>query len=219
VELHRRIELHNRGNIPLEDAADIAYDSVGEDTSGPGGPGAFETFKASRFGSDLPLYVEVPFDLRVGDGAWVRGRIDAIYPDGDDGWEVVDFKSGRRSRDPASRVQLEAYALAVASEGFSVGGPQRLAVTFAYFGDGLEEVREEVGDTWLAGARTHLEDILEQIGRGRWDATPSPACHRCDFQRFCEPGKAWVEEQIDARQDPPEPDASDQPAPGSASPG
>lgn len=192
VELHRRIELHNRGNIPLEDAEDIAYDAVTEDPVGAGGPGAFATFKTSRFGTILPLYVEVPFDLRVGEGAWVRGRIDAIYPDGEEGWEVVDFKSGRRSRDPAALVQLEAYALAVASGGFSVAGPRHLAVTFAYLGDGLEEVREEVDDTWLAGARRHLEEILDRIEKGDWTPDPSPACRHCDFQRFCEPGKAWL---------------------------
>ena len=48
-------------------------------------------------------------------GRVVRGRMDAVFGDGDDGWLVVDWKTGRRPSGAAARaaaVQLAAYRLA-----------------------------------------------------------------------------------------------------------
>jgi DNA helicase-2/ATP-dependent DNA helicase PcrA len=210
VELHRQIELHNRGNIPLDDADDLDYDAVDADADADAGTEAetdarpaagrrssFQTFKDSRFGTVLPVHVEAPFDLRVGDGAWIRGRIDAIYPTPNDGWEIVDFKSGRNRHDPAAAVQLQAYALAVTAPGFTAELPDDLQVTFAYFGEGLDEVTETVDAAWLAEAESRVTSILEQIDAQVWDPTPSAACRICDFQRFCDAGQAWAEENPD----------------------
>jgi DNA helicase-2/ATP-dependent DNA helicase PcrA len=51
--------------------------------------------------------VEAPFQLVLGDRV-VRGRIDAVYRT-DDGYDVVDWKTGRTSADA---VQLAVYRLA-----------------------------------------------------------------------------------------------------------
>jgi len=105
---------------------------------------------------------------------------------------VVDFKSGRHRQDPVRRLQLQAYAVAV-DEGALAGEiPDTLTVTFAYFGDGLEEVSEPVDESWLADARSHIRRVLDGIGSEDFTATPSAACHHCDFARFCEPGRAWL---------------------------
>ena len=77
------------------------------------GDGHQDLVEVSRFASDRPLAVEAPFELPIGE-AVVRGRIDAVYGT-DDHWEVVDFKSGRPSDDPAVDLQLDAYAVAVAA--------------------------------------------------------------------------------------------------------
>jgi len=196
VELHRKIELHNRGNIPMDDADDASYDAVVDDadpapTEPAGGRPAFEVFRESRFGTTLPIHVEAPFDLRVADTAWVRGRIDAVYAS-DGGWEVVDFKSGRKRENPAARVQLQAYALAVTSPGFAARPPTDLDVTFAYFGDGLVEVTESVDADWLEEAERRITGICHEIAAQVWDPSPSQACHTCDFQRFCAAGTEWV---------------------------
>ncbi len=197
VELHRKIEIHNRGNIPLDDIDEIVYDTTPDgrddaEASTAGRPNAFKVFKTSRFGTVLPVHVEMPFDLRVSEGVWVRGRIDAIYPHSENGWEVVDFKSGRNRNDPAATVQLQAYAMAVTAPGFSAAPPDPLKVTFAYFGDGLDEVSQDVDGEWLENAQDRLGELFGGIEAQDWTPTPSPACHHCDFQRFCEPGKEWV---------------------------
>jgi DNA helicase-2/ATP-dependent DNA helicase PcrA len=77
-------------------------------------------FEAGEWGKRWPADVEVPFETRVSDRL-VRGRIDAIFNDAEDGGiDVVDWKTGRAPV-PGSRaeravaVQLAAYRLAWAA--------------------------------------------------------------------------------------------------------
>lgn len=191
VDVHRRIELHHRGVLPLEEADPDLYDVPEHGETQESWTAPYDVYVASRFAESRPALVEAPFELDVGD-LIVRGRVDAIYREGDD-WEVVDFKSGRPSDDPAVRVQLEAYALAVQRGAFGASPPTRLQVTFAYLGGGLVE-RSELADTrWLETAGEHLEEIALGIVSERYDPTPSPTCRRCDFLTFCPAGKAFLE--------------------------
>ena len=72
-------------------------------------------FEASEWATRTPAEVEVPFEMAV-DGRVVRGRMDAVFGSDEDGWLVVDWKTGappdaaRRPR--AAAVQLAAYRLA-----------------------------------------------------------------------------------------------------------
>jgi DNA helicase-2/ATP-dependent DNA helicase PcrA len=191
TELHRRIELHNRGTVPLDDDLTGFYDVEPGEQAEPPSADAFTSFQGSRFAVTKPRFIEVPFDLRI-DEARIRGRIDAIYED-DEGWEIVDYKSGRPSNDPSRRVQLEAYAVAAVEVPFASERPGQLRVTFAYFGDGVAETSEAVDVAWISGARGHLADLVAAASAEQYEPTPSPACHSCDFLRFCDEGKAWVE--------------------------
>jgi CRISPR/Cas system-associated exonuclease Cas4 (RecB family) len=190
VELHRKIELHNRGVMPLDLAEPDTYDFAPDEAEPR--PDAYTTFESSRFGKTKPRWVEVPFRLSWEDRR-IRGRIDAVYDVGG-AWEVVDFKSGRDRPDPARIVQLQAYAVAVAEGSLGPERPESLAVTFAYFGDGLEEISEPVDDTWLEAARSRIDGILRGISAEQFEPAPSAACHHCDFVKFCEAGRAWLAE-------------------------
>jgi DNA helicase-2/ATP-dependent DNA helicase PcrA len=64
-------------------------------------------FAASPYSDRDPVAVEAPFTLQL-DGRIVRGRIDAVFADGDRGYEVVDWKTGE-SGDP---LQLAIYRIA-----------------------------------------------------------------------------------------------------------
>jgi DNA helicase-2/ATP-dependent DNA helicase PcrA len=71
-------------------------------------------FEASEWAQRTPAEVEVPFEMTIGERV-VRGRMDAVFPDGDDGWLVVDWKTGRKptgAAAAAAAVQLAAYRLA-----------------------------------------------------------------------------------------------------------
>ncbi|MGH3362973.1 MAG: PD-(D/E)XK nuclease family protein, partial [Nocardioides sp.] len=66
-------------------------------------------FEAGPFATRVPHAVEAPFAL-VLDGQVVRGRIDAVYADGPDGYLVVDWKTNRAPT--ADALQLAIYRLA-----------------------------------------------------------------------------------------------------------
>lgn len=189
TQVHRRIELHQKGSIPFEEISQEIYDVPDGDSR----PGAFRTFEKSRFASTPASRVEAPFTLFLNDDFKIRGRIDAIYED-EGAWEIVDFKSGRPSSDPARGVQLEAYAVAGHDVDLGLTLPESMEVTFAYLGDGLHEETARVDDQWLERARVHLQKLAEAIDAGEFDPTPSARCHQCDFLQFCAAGQEFVNE-------------------------
>jgi DNA helicase II / ATP-dependent DNA helicase PcrA len=69
-----------------------------------------EAFLRTPFADRVPYAVEVPFQLALG-GRVVRGRIDAVYRDGDT-YEVLDWKTGHPEVSPADPLQLAVYRLA-----------------------------------------------------------------------------------------------------------
>jgi DNA helicase II / ATP-dependent DNA helicase PcrA len=188
-EIHRRIELHQRGQVPFEDLAPDLYDSV--DDGGDAEPGGYVAYEQSRFATTRARLVEAPFTLALDNGYLIRGRIDAIY-DHEGRWEVVDFKSGRRRDDPSRIVQLEAYAVAVDEIDFAGTRPTSVDVTFAYLGGGLEEMTARADDAWVTAARDHLIELTDAIDSGEFGESPGEWCHHCDFLQFCEPGRQQV---------------------------
>ena len=193
VEVHRKIELHNRGTISFEDLDDDLYDVP----AGPGGgtlpeKDVFEVFLASRFAEKTPRYIETPIDLKIGN-ARVRGRIDAVYENEDGSWEIVDYKSGRHRGDESAFVQLEAYAAAATDGAIATNPPDDLTVTFLYLGGSEpEEISREADDAWLQEATTHLLSLVEEAAGPEFPATPSANCTHCDFIKFCEAGKTYL---------------------------
>lgn len=75
-------------------------------------------FAVSSWATRTPIDVEVPFDMVIGNRV-VRGRIDAVFADGDGGATVVDWKTGEPPDTPEARqhsaIQLAVYRLAWAS--------------------------------------------------------------------------------------------------------
>lgn len=69
-----------------------------------------ETFRRSEWAHRAPAHVEVPVETRIGDVV-VRGRIDAVFRDADGGWDLVDWKTGRRPS--AAQLKVKAVQLAV----------------------------------------------------------------------------------------------------------
>ena len=76
-----------------------------------------EAFLASVWADRVPAQVEVPFATVVA-GVVVRGRMDAVFPEGPGGargWDVIDWKTGAPPEGEAAAaaaVQLAAYRLA-----------------------------------------------------------------------------------------------------------
>jgi DNA helicase-2/ATP-dependent DNA helicase PcrA len=193
TELHRRIELHNLGVIPLDHAEDAEYDDDGESGDGDHQPRTdpWRSFVSSRFHEASPILVETPFEITL-DGRSLRGKVDAVYGD-DDRWEIVDYKSGAPGASDARRVQLQAYALAGSAGALGREMPDDVDVTFAYFGTSpATEITEGIDPPWLDEASTTIGDLLAQAQEGPFPAHPSPACRWCDFLHHCAEGRRQV---------------------------
>jgi DNA helicase-2/ATP-dependent DNA helicase PcrA len=194
VQFHRSVELHNLGKVPLADLDEITYDmpALGWGEAAATGDDPYEVFMGSRFADQRARFAEVPIDLGFG-AVRVRGRIDAVYESAPGRWEIVDYKSGRLSDDPALDVQLQVYAIAAADGAVAEPVPDEMSVTFAFFGGGEYAQRSVVvDDDWLRAARERVEDLSGRFERDEFDPTPSDACHRCDFASFCEAGRAFL---------------------------
>ncbi|HET9516404.1 MAG TPA: PD-(D/E)XK nuclease family protein, partial [Actinoplanes sp.] len=94
-----------------------------------------EAFLAGEWADRTPVDVEVPFATTIG-GVTIRGRMDAVFADPDGGFDVIDWKTGRRpdaaDEGPAA-VQLAAYRMAWAS--LAGVPPQRVRAGFYYVRD------------------------------------------------------------------------------------
>ena len=193
TQFHKKVEHHNLGVVTLDEPT-LDTPAAGE----PAGDATIErvdpwrAFEESRFADLKANFSEVPFVLEIGGGI-VRGKIDAIYTDEDGSWEIVDYKSGKRRDDAARKVQLEAYALAIADGTVSLTIPETMDVTFAYFGGGAcEEDTVAVDDDWMAAARSHVATLMGAAADGPFEANPSPACRYCDFLHLCVAGQEEV---------------------------
>ncbi|MFH8794486.1 UvrD-helicase domain-containing protein [Streptomyces sp. NPDC017941] len=111
-----------------------------------------EAFERTEYARRTPHRVELPFQLAVA-GRVIRGRMDAVYKDGDGDdttYEIVDWKTGRTQN--ADPLQLAVYRLAWAEQhGIP---PESVRATFLYVRSG-----ETVRPTNLPG-RAELERIL-----------------------------------------------------------
>ncbi|MGK5679120.1 UvrD-helicase domain-containing protein [Actinoplanes sp. URMC 104] len=76
-----------------------------------------EAFLAGEWADRTPIEVEVPFATTIA-GVVVRGRMDAVFADTANRFDVIDWKTGRRPEGAdadAAAVQLAAYRIAWAS--------------------------------------------------------------------------------------------------------
>ncbi|WLQ06700.1 ATP-dependent helicase [Arthrobacter oryzae] len=113
-----------------------------------------ETFRNSEWAHRAPAHVEVPVETRIGDVV-VRGRIDAVFRDADGGWDLVDWKTGRRPAGgqlKVKAVQLAVYRLAWAR---LKGVPlDSVRAAFYYVGE------DQVVRPHDLGTAEQLEDIV-----------------------------------------------------------
>ena len=95
-----------------------------------------ERFRESPWAAREPLEVEVAVEMVLA-GVAIRGRIDAVFPDGDDGVIIVDWKTGAPPAGgvgAARATQLAVYRIAYARlRGLD---PARVRAAFYYAGTG-----------------------------------------------------------------------------------
>ena len=107
TQFHEWLEKHLKANTLFNDE-DLDYqDNLESDTK-------LEDLKKrwleSEWADLTPFDLEVPFETVIA-GTLVRGRIDAIYKNGEN-YEVVDWKTGSTKLGEAEAIQLAIYRMA-----------------------------------------------------------------------------------------------------------
>ncbi|MET9763984.1 UvrD-helicase domain-containing protein [Streptomyces sp. NPDC006372] len=123
-------------------------------------------FERTEYAHRTPYRVEAPFQLAIA-GRVVRGRIDAVYKEGDGAeatYEIVDWKTNRsRTADP---LQLAVYRLAWAEQ--QGVPPESVTAAFLYVRSGEVERPDALPDRAAlerllleepAGEEPHSEDV------------------------------------------------------------
>jgi DNA helicase-2/ATP-dependent DNA helicase PcrA len=175
--VHRWIETRHGPQGALLDAD---YESAGIVS------GLQASFASSAYSDPVPVSVEAPFELVVG-GHLIRGRVDAVYAQGDT-LELVDFKTGRRPAegDPSAETQLLVYAVAaVDAWGHK---PELLRASFVYLhADGTPATAVDVPLTpeRIDAARAELASAITRIDNGEATTNPGAWCARCDYAAVC----------------------------------
>jgi DNA helicase-2/ATP-dependent DNA helicase PcrA len=128
-----------------------------------------ETFRNSEWAHRAPAHVEVPVETRIGDVV-VRGRIDAVFRDADGGWDLVDWKTGRRPA--AGQLKVKAVQLAVYRLAWArlKGVPlDSVRAAFYYVGE------DQVVRPHDLGTAEQLEDIVTAALAGTTGMAKVPA--------------------------------------------
>ncbi|MGY1592719.1 ATP-dependent helicase [Geodermatophilus sp. SYSU D00708] len=106
-------------------------------------------FLASEWADRQPVEVEVPFETPLGP-LTLRGRIDAVFADGDGGYEVVDWKTGP----PPSGAELAAAGVQLAA--YRLGWSRLIGVPVERVSAGFHHV--------AAGVTVRPVDLLDEAG-------------------------------------------------------
>ena len=134
---HLWIEKHLKGSSIFDDEDFDLLAPIEEDR-------ALEELKAkwltSEWASRTAFDVEVPFETVIA-GTLVRGRIDAIYKT-EQGFEVVDWKTGSTVLDEDSAIQLALYRLAWAA--LSGTPVENVTAAFHYVPTGVTDRRSNL---------------------------------------------------------------------------
>jgi DNA helicase-2/ATP-dependent DNA helicase PcrA len=127
------------------------------------------------------LHTEEGFEMRVGD-AVVVGRIDRMDDLGGGRVAIVDYKTGKpRSQEDADEsLQLSIYALAAKSKWGYVAD----RLVFYNLEDNTPVVSCR-GTTDLEAAKNRVQEVMDKIQAGAFEAKPGYHCRFCAFRNLC----------------------------------
>jgi DNA helicase II / ATP-dependent DNA helicase PcrA len=128
-----------------------------------------------------PIYLEQSFSFKIND-LKIGGKIDRIDDAGDGMVEIIDYKSGKKTKDADDGLQLTIYALA-ATEQFSKP-VDRIKLSYYFLEDG-EKVTSVRTIEQLEDARKHLLAIRDEIEKSDFACSGSLLCKNCEFKMLC----------------------------------
>jgi DNA helicase-2/ATP-dependent DNA helicase PcrA len=137
TEFHNWVESYLKAETLFDDDDLDYFDPIEED-------GKLEDLKKkwldSEWAKKSPVQLEVPFETVLA-GVLIRGRIDAVYKT-ENGYEVVDWKTGSKKLGESAAIQLAMYRLAWAKiAGVDVS---QVSACFHYVPTGQDDRRSDL---------------------------------------------------------------------------
>lgn len=143
------------------------------------GAAELEAYRRRGGLAGTPAFLEQPFDVAV-DGWKLRGVIDRIDRT-EEGWRIIDYKSGRPVTRRRRDLQVALYALG-ASTALNLE-PLQLEVVYLA---SQESVRMEKVDMLVHDAEVEGTDVAEGIRAGRFASRPERRrCRLCPYRLAC----------------------------------
>jgi RecB family exonuclease len=143
------------------------------------GAAELEAYRRRGGFDTAPAYLEQPFDIGV-DGWKLRGVIDRIDRT-DDGWRIIDYKSGRPVTRRRRDLQVALYALG-ASSALNLA-PLQLEVVYLA---SHASVRVEKVDALVRDAEVEGTEVAAGIRAGRFESRPERRrCRLCPYRLAC----------------------------------
>jgi RecB family exonuclease len=138
-----------------------------------------EAYRSRGGFAAVPAFVEQPFDVAV-DGWKLRGVIDRIDPV-DDGWRIIDYKSGRPVARRRRDLQVALYALAATS----ALNLHHMELEVVYLASG-DSVRVDKVEGLMREAAADGTEVAGGIKAGAFDARPERRrCRLCPYRLAC----------------------------------
>ncbi|MDO8524099.1 MAG: UvrD-helicase domain-containing protein [bacterium] len=130
---------------------------------------------------DNEIALELPFNLKVGDYI-LKGKIDRVE-ETSEGIKIVDYKTGKKKEklEKDDKIQLLIYQIAL-EEIWKINPTQ---LVYHYIEDG-EKVSYLGTDVEKEKLKEHIIDVILQITKSDFKATPGFHCQFCDFYNICQ---------------------------------
>lgn len=138
----------------------------------------------------LPIAMEQPFIIPIGDGLKIGGKIDRVDDLGNGEIEIVDYKTGATvpsQRDVDKNLQLSFYALAASKiQDFPFGKkPDQIKLSLYYL-DTQEKISTSRTVKQLEDAVKEIFKVRDEIEKGEFKCSNHIFCQMgCEFSLFC----------------------------------
>ncbi len=135
------------------------------------------------------IEMEKMFKIRITPTVYMTGKMDRVDASGDDGIEIIDYKTGKRPTDKelAKNMQLSIYLLAATDRGLYNKQIGQVTLTFYYLQDN-SKVSVTRTEQDLIDVKEQIVDAADDIRNRHFTPKVGIWCDYCPFRMVCE---AW----------------------------
>ena len=135
------------------------------------------------------LGLEKLFKIKISNDIFLTGKIDRIDGRKENEVEIIDYKTGKKpsERELTKSLQLSIYALAAHDKNMFNKKLSDINLTFHYL-QTQEKITLKKTEEELIKTKEDITEMVEEIKKNKFPATPGKHCDFCSFKIICE---AW----------------------------